>query len=408
MAQKRRKKTKRVSKSTPARRGQRRRRTRVPISPKSVHAFVKALFKSDLHAKRVDSLADGTTGVLHATALGVHAIGRGLASAKGLGDKSAIKQTDRLLSNMGIDVWEMFAQWVPYVVANREAVRVNLDWTEFDPDDHSMLVLSLQTKHGRSTPLLWLSVVKSELADQRNNHEDKLLVRLSEVLPQSTKATIVADRGFADHKLYDFLRELGFHFIIRFRQVIHVTDAQGETRPAKQWLGKSGRMRVLRNASVTAKQCPVATVVCVQDKGMKDAWCIVASDPSLKGSEIKKCYGKRFSCEETFRDIKDIRYGMGMSWYAIGRTDRRDRMFLLAVLAHALLTVLGEAGERAGLDRILKANTSKKRSLSLFRQGARWYELIPNMPEERLILLMRHFTEAMAEHEIYRSMFGVL
>jgi len=312
------------------------------------------------------------------------------------------------LSNMGIDVWEMFAQWVPYVVGKRQAIRVNLDWTEFDPDDHSMLVLSLQTKHGRSPPLLWMTVVKSELADQRNDHEDRLLVRLSEVLPQSAKATIVADRGFADHKLYDFLLELGFYFIIRFRQVIHVTDAEGETRPAKRWLGKNGRMRVLRNASVTAKHYPVATVVCVQEKGMKDAWCIVASDPSLKGSEIKKCYGKRFSCEETFRDIKDLRYGMGMSWYAIGRADRRDRMFLLAVLAHALLTVLSEAGERAGLDRILKANTSKKRSLSLFRQGARWYELIPNMPEERLALLMKHFTEALAEHEIYRSMLGIL
>ena len=99
---------------------------------------------------------------------------------------------------------------------------------------------------------------------------------------------------------------------------------------------------------------------------------------------------------------------MGMSWNAIRRTDRRDRMFLLASMAHGLLTLLGEAGERTGLDRMLKANTAKKRSLSLVRQGLRWYQLIPTMPDARLRVLMEAFGAAMAEHEIYRAVLGVL
>ena len=60
------------------------------------------------------------------------------------------------------------------------------------------------------------------------------------------------------------------------------------------------------------------------------------------------------------------------------------RRYSIATLAHALLTVLAAAGERAGLDRPLKSNTSKKRSLSLFQQEMRWYELIPTMPQDRL------------------------
>jgi hypothetical protein len=379
------------------------------ISPENVHAFVDSLFHDDLHAKRILSLSNATLGVLQAGALGIHAIGRGLAAAKGLKDKHAIKQVNGLIGNEGIDVWGRFSDWVPYVIANRRRVRVNLDWTEFDADDQSMLVISMQTKHGRSTPLLWKTFVKSKLKGKRNDYEDELLVRLREVVPENVRLTVVADRGFADHKLYEFLRdELRFEFVIRFRQDIQVTSANGESRKARDWLGKGGRMRVLRNASVTAKHFPVATVVCVQEKGMKEAWCIVASDPSVKGQELKKYYGKRFSCEEMFRDIKDLRYGMGMSWNPITRPERRDRMFFVAALAYVLLNILGEAGERVGLDRVLKSNTSKKRTLSLFRQGLRWFELIPNMPEERLQILMKSFVDTMKEHSICRDVLGVI
>lgn len=68
------------------------------LKPKSVHRFVDELFGDTIHARRVDSLADGVSGVLHAASLAIHAIGRGLAAAKGIQAKHATKQLDRLLS----------------------------------------------------------------------------------------------------------------------------------------------------------------------------------------------------------------------------------------------------------------------------------------------------------------------
>jgi hypothetical protein len=53
-------------------------------------------------------------------ALGVQTIGAALAQARGLFPKHAVKQVVRLLSNTGIDVWEVFSQWVTYVVGARE------------------------------------------------------------------------------------------------------------------------------------------------------------------------------------------------------------------------------------------------------------------------------------------------
>lgn len=53
------------------------------LDPKAIHAFVEDLVGDDLHAMQVWSLADGVTGVLNATTLAIHAIGEGLAAARG-------------------------------------------------------------------------------------------------------------------------------------------------------------------------------------------------------------------------------------------------------------------------------------------------------------------------------------
>src|SRR5580658_7289425 len=199
---------------------------------KDIRAFIDGLYGHDLHAKRVDSLAAATLGVMTGASLAIAMIGQALAQACGLVTKHAIKQVDRLLSNSGIDV--------------------AMDWTDFDGDGQATLALNLVTEHGRAMPLLWLSVWKDELKDQRNDIEDTCLRRLSEVLPPGCRVTILADRGFGDHKLFAYLADLGFAYVIRFRGNIHVTDASGETRTAAQWVGRSGRARKLRGARVTA------------------------------------------------------------------------------------------------------------------------------------------------------------
>ena len=141
---------------------------------------------------------------------------------------------------------------------------------------------------------------------------------------------------------------------------------------------------------------------------MAEPWLLAVSTQELGGSEAKRRYGKRFTCEESFRDLKDLRYGLGMNWTRVTRPLRRDRMMLLATLAHALLMELGAAGEDAGLDRLLKTNTSKKRTMSLFKQGLRWYRLIPNMPTTRLRTLMKAFDARVRGHAVFRLLVGVV
>lgn len=382
---------------------------RKQLSLDGVRRFLESLFGEDVHAMRVLSMANATLGVLSSASLAVHTIGQGLAHARGLINKHAVKQVDRLLSNTGIDVWSYFAYWVPYVIGSRREIRVALDWTEFDRDNHSTIMLSLITRHGRATPLLWKSVRKDTLKGNRNRYEDELLVRFKEVVPGGIKVTLLADRGFGDQKLFELLRrELGFEFIIRIRGNITVTSADGESRPAEKWVGKGGRAKLLRNAHITLDGYEVPTVVCVHAKGMKEPWCLVASDGETKARPVIDGYAKRWTIEPGFRDCKNARFGMGMSQTRIGSTQRRDRLFLISAFATVLLTLLGTAGESIGHDRFLKSNTVKTRVHSLFRQGCMFYDLIPNMPEERLRPLMQRFGEALNEQRAFTEVFGAI
>lgn len=371
-----------------------------------VHEFLSRIFADDLHAKRVQSLANGALGVMTCAALAVSLIGQALAQTRAILPKSGIKQVDRLLSNTGVVLWDLFGAWVREVVGERREIVVAMDWTDFDADNQATLALHLVTNHGRAMPLLWLTVDKDELKNQRNDFEDACLNRLKETLPEGVAVTILADRGFGDVKLFKFLEGLGFQYVIRIRGNIHVCAADGETRLAADWVGKGGRARKLANAEITAARQKIGAVVCVKAAGMKEAWHLAASDGALSAPEIVALYGKRWTIEPSLRDSKDLRFGMGMSELRISDPQRRDRLLLLNAIAILLLTLLGQAGESLGMDRQLRTSTAKRRVHSLFRQGCLLYDLIPTMPEQRLRPLIEKYADMLGQSDLFTRAFG--
>ena len=373
-----------------------------------IRDYLRAIFAGDVHSKRIDSLAGATLGVMTSASLAVSVIGHALAQARCRLTKHAIKQVDRLLSNQGVVVWDMFGPWVAEMVGQRRSIVVAMDWTDFDADDQTTLALNLVTNHGRATPLLWLTVFKGELKDKRNDYEDLCLLRLAEALPEGAVVTILADRGFGDVKLFAFLDELGFDYVIRFRGNTHVAAEDGEIRLAADWVGKGGRARKLPAASVTAGGREVGAVVCVHAKDMKEAWCLATSHAEASAREIINYYAKRWTIEPGFRDTKDLRFGMGMGVLRISDPQRRDRLLLLNAFAIVLLTLLGAAGESLGMDRHLKSNTAKHRTHSLFRQGCMLYELIPSMPEPRLWPLIERFGEIVMQNRALAQTFSIV
>lgn len=374
-----------------------------------VKCVVDSIFGDSEHEKRKKSLANAALGIINSASLIVHRIGLGLAEAKDLFGKHAIKQVDRLLSNEKLVIWDCVAYYVPYIIGGRKEIVVAMDWTDFDVDKQSTIAISLVTSHGRATPLIWKTVSKKKLKNKRNDYEDEVLHRLKEVLPEDVHVTVLADRGFGDTKLYDFLKtDLGFDFVIRFRGNISVRDKQGEKRNAQDWVGMEGRAKTLRYAKVTAQEYEVPIVVCVKAKNMKQTWCIAASNEKAVARELINWYAKRWGIEPQFRDTKDIHFGMGLSATSISDPGRRDRLLLISALAVVILTLLGAAGEKLGMDKYVKVNTVKHRTLSLFRQGCHYFNKLIRMQLDEAKKFIQCFTELLLENQSLQAILWVI
>ena len=163
----------------------------------------------------------------------------------------------------------------------------------------------------------------------------------------------------------------------------------------------------MAGARVTPDRYVLDRVVYVKARGMKAPWCLAVRGEALTGATAVKPYGRRFTIEETFRDTKDARYGLGLSATHVRDVGRPDRLLLICAMAMTLFTVLGAAGETLGMDRMLKANTVKERTHSLFRQGCHEYASIPAMKQELLDPLVQRFGEHVLRQPVYVHAVGL-
>jgi hypothetical protein len=366
------------------------------------------IYGDELHAKRIDSLANGAAGVLRSARLSIHAIGAAYAELADIKPKHGIKQVDRFLSNPAFDIAELTAPWARYVIGARQEAVVALDWTDFDDDDHMTLAAYLVTSHGRATPLTWKTVDKKTLKGKQKKYEFQLVKRLADAIPDGVHVTLLADRGFADVRFFEHVQNQGWDYVIRLRGNILVETKDGRVLPASARVQRAGRAGKLPDVRLTNKRVPIAAVVTKRKPGTKEPWCIATSRGADKASEVIDLYRKRFSIEETFRDQKDLRFGLGLRATHIRDAARRDRLLLLTAIAQALLTLLGAASEETGLDAYLRANTVKRRTHSLLRQGSHWYGAMPNMREEWLRPLIEAFDRIVSEHQIFTKVFAVI
>jgi len=336
--------------------------------------------------------------VLNASVVSIAAVGRAYARLATIESKSGVKQVDRLLSNEEVKLDELMPLWLKHVVGTTSNIVLAMDWTDFDDDDHTTLCAYLVTTHGRATPFAWKTVEKSTLKKKRTGYELEMIRQLHEWLPVAVSVTLMADRAFGYAELYELLGTYGWDYVIRFRENIIVGESGAAGVPAAELVPAHGRVRKMVDVTVTRKKSKVPAVVLVKRKGMKEAWCLATSLTSADANEIVKAYSKRFTIEETFRDQKDITFGVGLRATHIGDAGRRDRLLFLIAIAYTLLTLLGAASEESKLDKTLKTNTSPHRTMSLFNQGLYWYSCLDTMRAEWLDRLLAAYERILRGH----------
>jgi hypothetical protein len=114
---------------------------------------------------------------------------------------------------------------------------------------------------------------------------------------------------------------------------------------------------------------------------MNETRRVAASLPHATATEPIRYYANRRCIEYDCRDPEDLCCGMGVDGVHVNSPERRNRLWRLNALAVVPLTLLGAASEAVGQDRLLKTNTVKRRTRSLFRQGGMLDDLIATMPE---------------------------
>jgi hypothetical protein len=246
--------------------------------------------------------------------------------------------------------------------------------------------------------------VKSEMNGKRNYCEDVMLLFFQSCLPTGCRVTVLADRGFGDTDFFLYLKKLGFDYIIRIKSNITMTVG-AVTKKTCEWLSPSGHARMYKNVLLTQKECHVPAVVTVWDKKMSAPWILATSLSTSISSKVVNLYGRRFTIEECFRDVKDIKFGMGLSYVSVRKPERRDRILIASAIAASLLTMLGAAGEALGFDRLLKVNTVKTRTHSLLTQGSFYFQAMINYKDEKLILLINKFTELLNQQRVFQDLF---
>lgn len=366
------------------------------ISSDRINKILDSIWTGLMHKKRIQSIAMTVWGIMLSNRLSSARIGKQLASARGTSPKHQIKQADRLLGNSKLNVQKELPVYIRWVIGVRKSIVVSLDWTSFGNDKQSCIMVNLVTTHGRSTPLVWKTVKDTRLKHRRNSYEREVLQLLSDsLLYTEVSVTVLADRGFFDTKFFSFITDaLKWDFVIRIKQNTHVKTEKISRRKIRALTAGNGRITELVEAALTARDYIVGSVVTVKAAGMKEAWYLASSIKHQK-QQVVKLYARRFCCEEHYRDAKDDRFGMGLKETHVSTVERRDRFLLFHAIATVLLTLLGAAGEKLGFDRLLRANTLKRRTHSLYCQGREylWGAVQGKFQEVRLL-----FESLLSEH----------
>jgi len=377
------------------------------LSEDWVKGFVMDLSGGTLRMYHVKSLANAVYGALESSRLSITSIGRSFAQSTDRCEKHGIKQVDRLVGTDKVDMEELFRELCHRVVGKRKMIVATMDWTEYDSTDQSRITINMVTNHGRATPLVWLTAVKSEMKSRRSKLEKKVLRLLKASVPEETRVIVIADRGFSSIDLFAYIKErLDWDFITRTKDNVEVYDADHALgRKIKELrLVRGSAPRVLRDVQLTKKKYPLPALVAVWDKGMKEPWYLATSLNSLP-EWVVSYYSRRFTCEEQYRDEKDDRFGAGSKEIEVGTIGRRNMLTMIHAIATIILTFVGAAGERIGYDRKLRANTEKRRTHSLYRQGK---EYISGVQTAFRSIFRSTIKQLVLEHAQLTELLGVI
>src|SRR4249920_667393 len=257
--------------------------------------------------------------------------------------EAAVKRLTRLLHHERLDprlLADAVLLQALHQLPKHGKVRLAIDWT-IEADQH-LLVVSLVVGR-RAVPISWRAYDGSVLKGRMKRYALAVIRRAVGRVARAVgkrRVIVTADRGFADVALFTLLSQLGVTFIIRVQAGTHVSF-QGKWRKLGHLRFRGYERHRSFGALLYCERCPQR--VWVSKSRARDAqgkwgiWHLVSNRPATAAGVANE-YGRRFGCEEGFRDAK---WWLGFAKARIAQIKAWSRMFALFAMALLIMTSLG-------------------------------------------------------------------
>lgn len=219
-------------------------------------------------------------------------------------------------------------------------VRLAIDWT-IEGGQH-LLVVSL-VAGGRALPVYWRAYSEAVLKGRMRRYEvaviKRVLTRVRRVVGRR-RLRVTADRWFADVDLCDLLESFDATYIIRVKSSTKVyVDGAWQQLQALSFMGNArGRsLDRVRYCASSPRRLWVSLSRARNESGEWEVWYLLSNSVRRAGQMAAE-YGRRFGCEQGFRDAKRR---LGFATARVAEIRAWARFFALFAIALLVLACLG-------------------------------------------------------------------
>jgi hypothetical protein len=380
-----------------------------------------------MHSARRQALENCIRSAATRNHLTVTSLGRGIGTEAY--EKHRIKSADRLLSNLNLhrEIPEIYREISRLFLSGLAQPVLLVDWSDMDPEQKNFLLRAALVCQGRSITV-YEEVHPLERKDKPATHR-QFLDNLKTIVPVSCKPIVVTDAGFRGPWFRQIL-ETGWDYVGRVRHQTQYEVEPDNWQPCKSLYEQASEKVIWLNDVSVAKSNPFETTLVLYKgpskgrhalnrngepkrsgtslnaaEGWKEPWLLATSLPvqtKAQANAIVKRYGARMQIEESFRDHKSERFGLGMNMHKTKSTQRLTVLVLIGTLSCFYLHLLGLLARDAGLARRFQANTEKSRHvLSCIFLGTRILATGVNYMEvENEDELIERFRQHTAEYAV--------
>ena len=334
-----------------------------------------------MHRSRLSALCIVVGAALRGGKLSVTALGRSIrGEAK---TKHSIKRADRLFSNIHLqsERQNIYRCLCHQILGSHRQPVILVDWSDVDARREFFLLRAAVAVRGRSLTL-YEEVHTRETRERRRTH-NTFLENLKTMLPQNCRPIIVTDAGFRT-PWFQKIQSLEWDFVGRVRNVemTLLSPKTGWIRAKSLYDQAKIKAREFENILLTRSNPLRCSLILYKGrtKGRKrltkmgrkarnrtslvnsvraqEPWLLATSLSATAPQDIVQIYSTRMQIEESFRDLKCPRFGLGLYHNGTYKLQRMKVLVMIGSLANTFAWILGKIARSMKAHRQFQANTT--------------------------------------------------